>query len=169
MWTHVEAMSQVRRRDPEVIAPCWPIHRLARRARVERNDVEVSVQARIVHLCMEPIAVEEQGMEQDQGRLLGIEAADVERSRVGCVPYRRIVVGRHEIDVGHGSWVRALFEAGGGLDDAGIVTARVVHEQNEGKERQPSPHTRKPYQSTRSARRWLSSGQTRASGLITCC
>ena len=52
--------------------------------------------------------VKEEGVEHDQRRLLGIEAADIERRRIRGVVDRRIIVGRHEIDVRHHSRDRAL-------------------------------------------------------------
>ncbi len=128
--THVEAVGQVRGLHPEVIAPRWPVQRLARCARVERDDVEVCVEARIVELGVKPGMIEEERVEHDQCRLLRIEAADIQRRRIGRIVYRRIIVGRHEIDVGHNnSGGRALMRGGDGAGSTGDGSARHAHEE----------------------------------------
>ena len=55
--THIEAMCQVRSCHPEVMPTSWSEHRLARGASVEHDDIEVSIQTRVVELRMCPCRV----------------------------------------------------------------------------------------------------------------
>lgn len=100
--TDLEGKRQICGVCPAILLPIESRRRLASMARIQRDEVVAFREAGILKLRGEPGRVKKLRMEEEDGRLCGIEAANGAGRGIGDVPKRSVVVVRvWKVDVRH--------------------------------------------------------------------